>query len=150
MLTSSLHTKWIVRFFVLIYLLLITSTGNAFFWCKGAEASHLEVNLSGTCWTPCLPGSSRHQGNEQTSDTMAAFSAEIADCIDSPAYSSLITPATPNSPKSKVTVTEINASDSPFCLANCLSAECLGNPPLAHKLPPRQTLTALRTVVLLH
>ena len=149
MLKSSLHTNWVVRVFVLIYLALITSTGNAFFWCQGAEAtSHLEANLSGNCWTPCPPESNRHQCDELPAESSATFSSAIGDCFDSPAIASIITPSNQNNPKSKATVADINTPDPSFILANGLSAEGLENPPLVHKLPPRQALTALLTIVL--
>lgn len=151
MLANSLQTKWVARSLVLIYLLLITSTGNAFFWCQDAENySHLESNPSGTCWTPCNPEAEKQKCNEQTSKASAAISSDLGDCFDSPAYSSVITPSNQNRPKSKATVIDINTPNPPFILAKRLSAESLGNPLHVHQLPPRQALTALRTVALLH
>ena len=151
MLTNSLYTKWAVRFFVLIYLMLITSTGNAFFWCMDAETSpHLESNLSGKCWTPCSFEPEESQGNEQTSNAGAAFSSGMHGCVDSPALSSVITPTKQNNPKSKHSITDVNKLNSTFFLAKCLLADSLEKPFLAHQLPFRQTMAALRTVVLLH
>lgn len=151
MLKNSLHTKWVACFFVLIYLLLITSTGNAFFWCKDAETNpHLEFNLSGKCWTPCITEPEEQQRYEQTSSTNVVFSSTTDDCVDSPAYSSVVTSSNQNRSKNKVTITDINTPSLPIILAKRLSAESLGNLSPAHQLPPRQALTALRTVVLLH
>jgi hypothetical protein len=151
MLLRSLHTKRAARFFVLIYLLLITVTGNAFFWCTDAESSpHLESSLSGKCWMPCPSEPEERQRNEPTSNPSVAFSSDLGDCVDSPVYSSVITPSNQHRPKSKITETGIKTANSSFLLAKSLGAVCLGNPSLARQLPPRQALAVLRTVVLLH
>ncbi len=149
--TSSPHMRWVVRFFILFYLLLITSTGNTFFWCKDAEASsHLESNLSGTCWLPCLSESEDDSSYENALNTSLTFFSDLGACVDSPAHSSVITRTNQNILKSKSTVADINTPNFSFTLTKCLNAEYSGNTSLTHQLPPRQTLAALRTVVLLH
>ena len=149
MLKNSLHTKWVARFFILIYLLLIASTANAFFWCKDVGAdSHLESNYSGTCCFPCSPEQQEPHRNEQTSKTNSVFSLDMEDCIDSTVSSSVITPSTPKSPKNKTTLTDISTLNSSFLSAKFLRSGPK-TPPLTHQLPPRQTLTALRTISLL-
>lgn len=147
--TNSLHTKWVARFFVLIYLLLITSTGNAFFWCKDVKSNaHLESSLSGTCWMPCSSEQKEPQSDEQTSNESVVFSLDMSDCIDSPVCSSVLAPSNQKSPKNKATETDISTPNSSSLLAKCLSSNP-GTPSFAHHLPPRQALTALRTVIIL-
>ncbi len=149
--TNSQHIRWVARFFILFYLLLISGTGNTFFWCKDAEASsHLESNLSGTCWFPCLSESEDYLPYESSFNASLTSSSDMGDCVDSPAHSSVITRTNQNILKSKSTVTDINTPNFPFILAKCLNAEYSGSTSLTHQLPPRQTLAALRTVVLLH
>lgn len=148
MLMNSLQTKWVARFFVLAYLLLITSTANAF-WCQDVEAdSHLESNPAGTCWFPCTPEEQEAQRNEQAPAAGMAFSAEGEDCFDSPVHSSGIIPSNQKEPKNKTTVTETNSFNSFFSLDRRLTAD-LGYPGVAHQLPPQQALIALRTISLL-
>lgn len=149
MLTNSLHTKWMAQLLVLIYLLLMTSTGNAFFWCKDAEAPpHLEANLGGRCWIPCATDTEQHPA--QTSNAGVTFSSGTGDCLDTPAYYSTATPAHQNRPKSKVSTADIDKPNSVCITAKRLSAEDLSSRPHSHQLPLRQTLASLRTVVLLH
>ena len=149
--TSSLQTNWIARFFILIYLLLITSTGNAFFWCQDLESSvHLESNLSGTCWNPCAPGEKERQHRDKSSNTSEAFSLDMGDCIDSPVHSSAITPANQHRTKNKSALTDINTTNPSWLQTKSFRAESPGSLYLAQRLPPRQALTALRTIVLLH
>jgi len=150
MLIDPLQKKWVAQLFLCIYLLLITSTGNTFFWCMDAETNlHLESNSGGKCWTPCLSESEEHQVNEQAPNASGALSSDLGDCFDSPAYSSVTTHSTKSRTKNKVTATDVNASRPSFTPTQHLGAES-GTPSLAHLLPPRQTLSALRTVVLLH
>jgi len=151
MLKNSLHTKWVVRFFVLIYLLLMTGTGNAFFWCKDAESHpHLESTPGGKCWMPCPSEPEEHQGFKHTPNAKVVFSSAKGDCIDLPAISSAITSSNQNRAKNKVSITVINTPDSPDIQAERFSVENLSGPAPAHQLPLRQSLTALRTIVLLH
>ncbi len=150
MFINSLYTKckWAARFFILAYLLLITSTVNAF-WCVEAETnSHLESNPAATCWFPCTPAGQEAQRNEQPTSTSLVFYAEEGVCLDSSVHSSGLTPSNQKEPKSKTTATEINISNSFFALNRHLTAS-LGNHNFTHQLPPRQALIALRTIALL-
>lgn len=151
MLKNSLHKKWATRFFVLIYLLLISSTGNAFFWCQDAEASsHLETNPGGTCWMPCSAESDGQHHDDQTPRKGAVITTEEGECLDSPVYSSAITPSNQNRTKNKATFTDINTQDPLFIQAMRLGVDNPRSTFSIQQLPPRQTMTALRTVVLRH
>lgn len=150
MLTNSLQTKWVAQFFICIYLLLITSTGNAFFWCKDAETDlHLESNLGGKCWTPCFSESEEHRPAEQPSGPGVDFSSGMGGCLDSPTYSSAATSSNKNRIKNKTTAANTNTHHQ-FSVPKQHLGTGNGYSPCVHQRPPRQTLAALRTVVLLH
>ena len=151
MLNKSLHIKWVARFFILLYLLLSSSPGSTVFWCKDAEAStHLESNLGGSCWTPCLSESAAYLPFEGPSQEKSTLSSGRENCVDSPAHSSLIAHTNQKSPKTKFPGTDTSAPHFPSLLAKYGCSECLENPSDAQNLPTRQILTALSTVVLLH
>jgi hypothetical protein len=150
MLTKSLHSKWVAQLFVLMYLLLITSTGNAFFWCTGAEtSSHLESNPGGKCWTPCHSEPEENQRNEQTPKKSVVFSSGMDDCADFPVYSTVITSQHQNRLKSRIIETDNNTPSPLSITIRRLNNESLGILPLPDQLPPRLALTAFRTVALL-
>ena len=152
MLTSTRQTKWIARFYVLIYLLLSTSAANASFWCQGAEASsHLESSPAGKCLADCALDAEAPQFRNATIKTAATLSGmAAADCFDSPACLSALPPSNQSSPRSKVAVIDLCTSD--LFLFSAINSNYVnaGNPSFIFQLPPRQAMTALRTVALLH
>ncbi|MDA3904222.1 MAG: hypothetical protein PF441_12345 [Desulfuromusa sp.] len=150
MLTHTLHAKWITRFFVLIYLLLSFSTANASFWCQRVEShSHLEFNPVGQCWAVCHTIDDELQQSEKVAQTGLFLSVVEEDCLDSPVYSSVITPSNRTSPLSKMTATDIDQTHLPFIPAQKSGVARFANLSLASQLPPPQAVMALRTVILL-
>ncbi len=151
MLTSSLHTKWIMRFFVLIYLLLSFSTANASFWCQEEESSsHLESNPIGKCWTDCPPNTDTTQQTTVTTETAVFSSGQEDDCLDSLVYSSALTSSQRTSPPNKVLPTDFDTDDLPHIPNLSLEVTHFANLSLPTHLPAPQSTIALRTVVLLH
>lgn len=149
--TGALQARWITRFFMLIYLLLSISTANASFWCHGAQnASHLESNPIGKCWTVCAPENAVLQGLESAPADVAWSMPQDGSCLDSPVYSSVLTSSHRTNPLGRILVADIDAVD-PASLpdSDVLTSRFAGlsRPPL---LPVPQALTALRTVVLRH
>jgi hypothetical protein len=120
MLASTLHTKWVTRLFVLIYLLLSFSTANAFYWCKEeASSSHLETNPIGQCWTDCSSNATAFQQNLETTQTEAFSPVPGAGCLDSPVSASLLTSSNRMSPLNRLFAT-------PFYSVNFLHNPALG------------------------
>jgi hypothetical protein len=151
MLTSSLHTKWIMRFFVMIYLLLSFSTANASFWCLDEESSsHLESNPIGRCWTDCLPNTDTTQQTTLTTQTAVFSSGQEDECLDSPVYTSALTSSQRTSTPNKVFATDFDTDDLHHIPNLSVEVTRFANLSLPTHLPAPQTIKALRTVVLLH
>ena len=151
MLTNTLHTTWITRFFVLIYLLISVSNANASFWCQeSGSSSHLESNPAGECWTVSPLEDDERLCCEETTKPGVFLSVQEDDCFDSPVYSSVLTPSNRMSPLSKIATTDIALTTLPFIHSNDSGIAHFANLTLASQLPHHQALTALRTVVLLH
>lgn len=151
MLTNSLHTKWIMRFFVLIYLLLNFSTANASFWCQGEESSsHLESNAIGKCWTNCPPESGANQQSMVTTQTAVFSSEQGEDCLDSPVHSSALTSLHRTSTPNKILATDFDTINPPHTPNSGIEVRRFANLSLPAHLPASQAIKALRTVVLLH
>ena len=150
MLTSSLHAKWITRFFLLVYLLLALSTANASFWCQDEKSSfHLESNPIGKCWTNDHLNTDATQQTVPTQSTV--FSSEPGeDCIDSPVYSSALTSSHRTNSLNRVHATAFDTINIPHIPALSLKVTRYANLSRPARLPAPQTLKALRTVVLLH
>lgn len=151
MLTSSLHTRWITRFFVLIYLLLSFSTANASFWCLEEESSsHLESSPIGKCWTNCPPDSDATQKASVITQTAVYLSEQEEDCLDSPVYTSALTSSQRTSTPNRILATDFDTHDLLHIPNLSLEATRFAYLSLPSQLPAPQTLKALRTVVLLH
>ena len=151
MLTSSLHTRWITRFFVLIYLLLSFSTANASFWCLEEESSsHLETSPIGKCWTNCPPNTDATQQTSVTTQTAVFSSEQEQDCLDSPVYTSALTSSQRTSTPNKVLATDFDTFYSPHIPNPGIEVSRFTSLNLPTYLPIPQTIKALRTVVLLH
>lgn len=151
MLTSSLHTKWIMRFFVLIYLLLSFGTANASFWCQADESSsHLESSPIGKCWTNCPPNTDTTQQTTVTSQTAIFSSGQEGECLDSPVYTSALTSSQRTSTPNKVSATDFDTDDLHHIPNPSVEVTRFANLSLPTHLPAPQTIKALRTVVLLH
>lgn len=149
--TNIRQTKWITWIFILIYLLLSTSTVNASFWCQGTEtSSHLESNPVGECWTVCHPEEEDHPSSDDSSREEVAVSSIVDDCFDSPAYSSALTHSTQTDPQHKVDVCETGSTSLTYVSTNSVGCDRFYALICAAQLPPPQALTALRTVVLLN
>ncbi|MDX2496164.1 MAG: hypothetical protein QNK27_14480, partial [Desulfuromusa sp.] len=128
MLTSTLHTTWVTRFFVLVYLLISVSTANASFWCQKSDgSSHLESNPVGECWTvsPLVEDELLCCG--ESSQPGVFLSVQGDDCFDSPVYSSVITPSNRNSPRSKIATTDIDLFNLPFVPTNSVGIARFAN-----------------------
>ena len=148
--TNLRHRQWAIRTFVLIYLLLSASTGNASFWCQGNEnSSHLESNPVGECWTVCHPEAD-HQRSDDASSSEVAVSAIVDECLDSPVYSSAITHSPQTDPQHKIDISDTGSIGLTFISANSLWDARFASLTRASQLPPPQALMALRTVVLLN
>ena len=151
MLTNSLHTKWIMRFFVLIYLLLSFSTANASFWCLDEESSsHLESSPIGKCWTNCPPDTDANQQAIVTTQAAVFSSEQGEDCLDSPVHTSALTSSQRTSTPSKVLATDFDTDDLTHIPNLNVEGTRFTNLSLPTHLPTPQTLKAQRTVVLLH
>ncbi len=151
MLTSTLNAKRVTRFYVLIYLLLSFSSANASLWCQGAEGhSRLESNPVGKCWTACQPVADELRHNEVTADIGVFWSAQGNDCLDSPVYSSVITPSNRTSPLNKISENDIDPIHLSLIPAPNSGNARFFNLISSSQLPHPQALTALRKVVLLH
>lgn len=151
MLTSTLHTRWVTRFFVLIYLLISVSTAHSSFWCHASEcSSHLESNPIGECWVFPSLGEDELQCCEEITESGAFLSAQGEDCFDSPVYSSVITSANRTSPLSKITATDLDPLNPHHIPAKSSGTALIADLPITSKLPLTQILTALRSVILLH
>ncbi len=151
MLTNALHTKWIMRFFVMIYLLLSFSSANASFWCLDEESSsHLESNPIGKCWTDCPPNTDTTQQTAVTTQAAVFSSGQEGDCLDSPLHSLALTSSQRTNMPSKVLGPDFD-TDTLFHIPS-LSVEVtrFANLSLPTHLPATQAIKALRTVVLLH
>lgn len=146
--TSTLHTTWVTRFFVLIYLLISVSTANASFWCQDSGgSSHLETNPVGECWD--APEKNEIQCCEVATGSGVFLSVPGDDCFDSPVHSSVVTSANRTSPLSKITATDLAPINLQHISAKSSGATRFSDLPLASDLPLPQILTALRTVILL-
>ncbi len=149
MLTNVLQTKWIVRLMVLIYLLLSFNAANATFWCQADEDSHLEVNPVGQCWVDCSPGSEALQPGWKGPQPASSSYTPGDDCLDLPVFTSVL----PNSKKAgllhKNPASLFATHHLPAVPELNLEITGLVNPLLSDYLPEAQTLTVLRTVVLL-
>ncbi len=151
MLTSSLHTKWIMRFFLMIYLLLSFSTANASFWCLDEESSsHLESSPIGKCWTNCPPDTDANLQAIVTTQAAVFSSEQGEDCLDSPVHSSALTSSQRTSTPNKVFTNDFDKDDLPHIPNLSVEGTRFANLSLPTHLPTPQTLKALRTVVLLH
>jgi len=151
MLTNTLHTTWITRFFVLIYLLISVSPANASFWCQESGSfSHLESNPVGKCWAVSPLEENELLCCEKITKPGVFLSVQEDDCIDSPVYSSVLTPSNRTSPLSKITTTDITLITLSFNPSKDSGVARFANPTLASQLPHPQALTALRTVILRH
>ncbi len=151
MLTSTIHTRWIARLFVLIYLLISVSTANACFWCQGTEnTSHLELNPVGSCWAlPALEDDELSCCKEITKQGVSLSVPEEA-CFDYPVYSSVLIPSNRTSPLSKITALDITLTPLPSTPCKPSGIARFANLTHASQLPHHQALTAMRTVILLH
>jgi len=151
MLTSTLHTTWITRFFVLIYLLISVSTTNASFWCQESEStSHLESNPVGECWAVSPLEKDELLCCEEIPEPGVFLSVQGEDCFDYPAYPSVLSSSNRTSPLSKIATIDIALITLPFTPSTDSGVARFANLTLASHLPHLQALTALRTVVLLH
>lgn len=153
MLTRTLHTTWITRFFVLIYLLISVTPVNASFWCQKAEStSHLELNPAGECWVvaPLEEDGDGDQCCEEVPKPGVSLSVQGKSCFDYPAYSSVLTPSNRTTPLSKIVTTDITLTALHFISFKDSGAVRSANLTLASQLPRAQFLTAIRTVILLH
>ena len=151
MLTSTLHTTWITRFFVLIYLLISVSTANASFWCHDSDStSHLESNPVGECWAVSPLEEDEFLCCEAITKTGVFLSVQGESCFDYPVYSSVLTPSNRTSPLSKIATTDIALINLSFIPSKDSGVARFANLILASQLPRPQSLTALRTVILLH
>lgn len=151
MLTSTLHTTWIMRFFVLVYLLICVSTSNASFWCQDSGSfSHLESSPVGECWTVSPLEKDEFLSCEEMTKSAVLLSAHEDECFDSPAYSSALTPSNRTSPPSKMATPDIALKPLPFTRTKGSGVAGFAKLALASQLPHPQALTALRTVILLH
>lgn len=151
MLTSTLHTTWLTRFFMLIYLLISVSTANASFWCQEAEStSHLELNPVGECWVISPLEKEELPCCEKTTQPGVFLSGQEEDCFDYPVHSSVLTPSNRTSPLSKIATIDIALKSLPFVPSKDSRSARLANLTLASQLPHPQALTALRTVILRH
>ena len=149
--TNLRHRQWATRTFVLIYLLLSASTGNASFWCQGNEkSSHLESNPVGECWTVCHPEEDDHSGSDDASREEVAVSALVDDCFDSPANPLSLAHSTQVDPQQKIDVGETGLTCLPFTSLDRSGDARFASLIRASQLPPPKALMALRTVVLLH
>ncbi len=148
MLTSTLHTTWVTRFFVLIYLVISVSTANASFWCHASgSSSHLESNPIGECWASPPFGEDEFQCCEETTEFL---SVQGEDCFDSPVHSLVITPANRTSPLSKITATDLDPINPHHIPVKSSGTALIADLSIVSTLPHSQILTALRTVILLH
>lgn len=151
MLTSTRHTMWIARFFVLIYLLVSIGTANASFWCQEPEStSHLESNPVGECWTAPPFEVDELLCCEEITKPGVFLSVQEEDCFDYPVYSSVLTPSNRTSPLSKIATIDTVLITQPFISSKDSGIARFANLALASQLPHPQALVALRTVVLLH
>ncbi len=151
MLTSFLNTKWIMRFFVMIYLLLNFSTANASFWCLDKESSsHLASNPIGKCWTDCPPNTDTTQQTTVPTQIAVFSSGQEDDCLDSPVYTSALTSSQRTSTPNKVLASDLESFSSPRIPNLSVEVTRFANLSLSTHLPAPQALKALRTVVLLH
>ena len=146
MLTSTLHTKWVTRYFVLIYLLINVSTANAYFWCQDSgSSSHLESNPVGECWALPPLGADEFQCCEEITELGEFLSVQGEDCFDSPVHSSVVTSANRTSPLSKITATDLAPINPHHISVKSSGAARVADLSIASMLPLPQILTALRT-----
>ncbi len=153
MLISTLQTTWITRFFVLIYLLISVSPVNASFWCQKAEStSHLELNPAGECWAiaPLEEDGDGARCCEEVPNPGVSLSVQGQSCFDYPVYSSVLTSSNRTTPLSKIATTDITLTVLPFISSRDSGDARFANQTLASQLPRSQSLTAIRTVILLH
>lgn len=151
MLTNSLHTKWIMRFFVMIYLLFSFSTANASFWCLDEENSaHLESTPIGKCWTNCPPNSDTTRQTTVTTQIAISTSGQGGECLDSLVYPSALTSSHRTSTLNKVLATDFSTDDLPHIPNLNAAVTSFANLSISTYLPAPQTIKTLRTVVLLH
>ncbi|SHJ91595.1 hypothetical protein SAMN02745165_03531 [Malonomonas rubra DSM 5091] len=144
---STLHTRWITRLFVLIYLLLSFSTANAAFWCLDEQnPPHLETSPIGKCWTDCDPENPTLQSNK----TELFWATAEEDCLDSPVYSSALTSTARTNFANRVALPDIDSLNPPLIANPDLEVSRFVNLNLPSRLPTSQAISALRTVVLLH
>lgn len=151
MLINSLHKRWVMRFFVLIYLLLSFSTASASFWCHGEQrSSYLESGPVGRCWTAC--GSEGVRLKDHTELNKAELSRMMPgdDCLDLQVYSSALTSSTRSNVPHRIVVLDIDPADYPFVTLPGFEASPVIKQSIPSRLPPTQTSAALRTIVLLH
>ena len=149
--TCSLHTKWITRLFVLIYLLLSLSTANASFWCHDEErSSHLESNPIGKCWTNCPPDTDATQLTSATTQSAVFSSEQGDDCLDSPVYTSALTSSHRTNAPTRILATDYDTINLPHIPNLSIEVTHFANLNLPAHLSVPQTIKALRTVVLLH
>jgi hypothetical protein len=149
MLTSPLHTIWVARFFILIYLLISVSTANASFWCHEPGSSpHFESNPAGECF-PARPAEN-DECCEKTTEPGVLLSVQMEGCFDAPVYSSVITPANRTSPLNKITATDLSQINPRRTLIKSSGTAHVFDLSIASKLPLSQTLKALHSVILLH
>lgn len=147
MLINTLHTRWVTRLFVLIYLLLSFSTANAAFWCLDEQSSpHLETSPIGKCWTDCDP----EDPALQSSKAELLWKSSENDCLDSPAYSSALTSMSRTISPNRIAALDTDSINPPDIFNQSLEASLFASLTLPAQLPTTQTLAALRTVVLLH
>jgi hypothetical protein len=151
MLTSRLHTRWITRFFVLLYLLLSFSTANAAFWCQGEQDSpHLESSPIGKCWTNCSSEDASLLQDKAHSGVPLFWSAPEDECLDSPVYSSVLPSSVRTNSATRIAAIDFDSVHIPFITTSGSAATHFGFQKPPFQLPATQTLAALRTVVLLH
>lgn len=149
MLTSVLQKKRIMRLMALIYLFLSFGTVNATFWCQADENfSHLELNPIGKCWVNCVSDSAEFQQG-LTIPQSTSFSLQGDDCLDSPVFTSVLPTSKPTDLLNKSLASSFATTHLPHISELNLEIKGLVNHSLLVYLPEPQTLTALRTVVLL-
>lgn len=147
MLTGIIQANSIAGFLGIVYLLLVNCSGHTYFWCKADESkSHLESNLSGSCWMPCETEPEGLRPGEQAFNA-CVVAAGSGECIDSPLFSSGITPSNQKSPKSRAAAVAVYSAD--ISASVLIKHSNFAKPPFARQLPPRQAMASLRAVSLL-
>lgn len=147
MLISTLHTRWITRLFVVVYLLLSFSTANAAFWCLKEQSSpHLELSPIGKCVNDCDPD----DPTLQPAKMKLFWATAEEDCLDAPVYSLALTSTPRTKLANRIALPDTDSLNPPLIASLGLEVSRFVNLNLPSRLPTTQAISALRTVVLLH